>query len=75
MATTLLLKLIKRLENTNIRFLEATVTPTNKPSNNLFKGLAKKLETEYTQYECFSEDQFPDPSHEAEIAYRIGPLK
>ncbi|WP_244943850.1 diaminobutyrate acetyltransferase [Siminovitchia fortis] len=75
LATTLLLKLIKRLEHTNIRFLEATVTPSNAPSNNLFKGLAKKLETRYTKYECFSEEQFPDPSHEAEIAYRIGPLK
>ncbi|VEF46286.1 diaminobutyric acid acetyltransferase [Bacillus freudenreichii] len=75
LATTLLIKLIKRLENTNIRYLEATVTPTNEPSNNLFKGLADKLGTEYTKYECFSEEQFPDPSHEAEIAYRIGPLE
>lgn len=75
LATALIMKLLNRLEGQNVRFIEATVTPTNIASNRLFKGLAKKLGTDYKTFECFGEDQFPDPSHEAEIAYRIGPLK
>lgn len=76
MATALLMNLISRLDDQQeIRYVEATVTPTNRPSNSLFKGLAKKLGTSYELYECFSEDQFPDPSHEAEMAYKIGPIK
>lgn len=75
LATALMMKLLKRLEHQNVRFIEATVTPTNIASNRLFKGLAKKLGTDYQTFECFGKDQFPDPSHEAEMAYRIGPLK
>ncbi|WP_307786874.1 diaminobutyrate acetyltransferase [Pseudogracilibacillus auburnensis] len=75
LATKLIDQLLRQLEEENVRFLEATVTPTNIPSSKLFKGIAKKRETNCAIFECFSEDQFPDPSHEAELTYRIGPLK
>lgn len=74
LATKLISRLISKLKNQNIRYIEATVTPSNEPSSNLFKGLAKKYETKCEIFECFSEDQFPDPSHEAELAYQIGPI-
>lgn len=74
LATKLIMKLINKLKSQNIQFIEATVTPSNKPSSNLFKGLAKRYETDCEIYECFSKDQFPDSSHEAEFAYKIGPL-
>lgn len=75
LATKLIMQLVSKIKKQNIQFIEATVTPSNKPSSNLFKGLAKRYETECDIFECFSEDQFPDSSHEAEYAYKIGPLK
>lgn len=75
LATSLLVNLLKQLEDEGIHYLEATVTPSNVPSKNLFTGLADKLETNCEVNECFSADQFPDSTHEPEFTYRIGPLK
>lgn len=75
LATKLIEQLLNQLEKEKVNYLEATVTPSNIPSSNLFKGIAKKNNTNCTIFECFSEDQFPDPSHEPEMTYRIGPLK
>lgn len=76
LATKLIEQLIKQLdEHEGIHYLEATVTPSNIPSSKLFQGIAKKKDTECTISECFSEDQFPDPNHEAELTYRVGPFK
>ena len=75
LATNLLMNLLKQLEKKDIRYVEATVTPSNVPSHRFFKGLANKLETGCEITECFSSDQFPHGSHEPELTYRIGPLK
>lgn len=56
--------------------MEATVTPTNDASRNLFKGFARR-----TGSECvitpsfFREEDFPalEPKHAAEDLFRIGP--
>lgn len=74
LATKLIVQLLNKLDEEKVRFLEATVTPSNIASSKLFKGLATRYETGCTIFECFSEDQFPEPSHEAELTYRIGPL-
>ncbi|WP_081243652.1 diaminobutyrate acetyltransferase [Sporosarcina sp. P33] len=58
----------------NIRYLEATVTPSNIPSTKLFKGLARDLQTECTITEGYTEDQFPGGGHESEELFRIGPF-
>lgn len=75
LATKLINQLLSQVKEENVRFLEATVTPSNIPSSNLFKGIAKKHGTDCKVFECFSKDQFPDASHEVEMTYRIGPLK
>lgn len=75
LATKLIEQLLEQLRDDDVKYLEATVTPSNVPSSNLFKGIAEKQKTECTISECFSEDQFPDPSHEAELTYRVGPFK
>lgn len=74
LATKLIEQLLLKLQGENVSYLEATVTPTNIPSSNLFKGIAKKQQTNCTIYECFSEDQFPGTDHEAELTYRVGPF-
>jgi len=74
LATKLIDQLLKQLRHENIRYLEATVTPSNLPSSNLFKGIAQKYETNCKIFECFSKEQFPDMSYEEEYTYRIGPF-
>lgn len=75
LATTLIHQLLSQLENEDVTYLEATVTPSNTASSNLFKGMAKKYQTNCAIFECFSEEQFPTEGHEAELTYRIGPIK
>src|SRR5699024_696335 len=76
LATKLIQQLIQQIDQeTDVRYLEATVTPSNVPSSKLFQGLAKKHKTDCSIFECFSEEQFPGPDHEAELTYRVGPLK
>lgn len=70
--TKLLDKLLEDCENVN--YLEATVTPSNQPSESLFRGIAKKNGANCEVFECFSEDHFPESGHEPELTYRIGPL-
>lgn len=75
LATKLIIELLRHVrKNKNVRYLEATVTPSNVPSSKLFKGIAKRLATDCVIKECFSEDLFPDGTHERELSYRIGPF-
>ncbi|WP_228548393.1 diaminobutyrate acetyltransferase [Sporosarcina obsidiansis] len=57
-----------------IRYLEATVTPSNIPSTRLFKGLARDLQTDCVITDGYTEDQFPSGAHESEKLFRIGPF-
>lgn len=76
LATKLIRQLIDQADREkDVRYLEATVTPSNVPSSKLFQGLANKYDTDCSISECFTEDQFPDPDHEAELTYRIGPIE
>lgn len=73
---SLLLELLKR--NEHYRFLEATISPSNKASQALFHKLAEELDTECQVFECFSADLFPlehtNSRHETELTHRIGPF-
>jgi len=70
----LLRELLKQSSGKGIQYVEATISPSNLPSTSLFKGLARDLSTKYESSECFSPNLFPEPGHEAEITYRIGPF-
>jgi L-2,4-diaminobutyric acid acetyltransferase len=56
------------------RYLEATVTPSNRPSAALFRALARDLGSPCTITKGFPSEAFPGESHEAERLFRIGPL-
>ncbi|PTX58458.1 diaminobutyrate acetyltransferase [Melghirimyces profundicolus] len=71
----LLKSLLSRDACSEVRYLEATVSPSNLPSQSLFKGLAKDMKAQCTISECFSENMFPDQGHESEWTYRIGPFE
>lgn len=58
----------------NVNYLEASVTPSNKPSQGLFRAFAKKSGTTCRKLPFFPSEFFPEP-HESEHLYRIGPIE
>ncbi|WLR52782.1 diaminobutyrate acetyltransferase [Bacillus tianshenii] len=72
-------KILKALLNSeackDVSYLEATVSPSNIPSESLFRGMADKFETDCEVTGCFKEDDFPGDEHESERLFRIGPIK
>ncbi len=73
-ASKMLDALLAREGCKQIRYLEATVTPSNNASQSLFHRLAHDHNTECEVTECFSEELFPGDEHEAELTFRVGPL-
>jgi L-2,4-diaminobutyric acid acetyltransferase len=76
LAKRLLHELLKLPACANVRFVEATVTPSNVASRRLFAALARDVEAELniaTGYEACQLSA--EPSHEAEELFRIGPLQ
>ncbi|MGP4069545.1 diaminobutyrate acetyltransferase [Halobacillus sp. B29] len=73
LATRMIDHIVERHEDVN--YIEATVSPSNKPSQQLFQGYAKKKEVSCDISVCFEEDDFPGEDHEQENTFKIGPLK
>jgi L-2,4-diaminobutyric acid acetyltransferase len=57
-----------------VRTMLTTVTPSNAPSQALFRSFARGVDAEVAVTEHFGEDHFPEGGHEAEELYRIGPF-
>lgn len=73
-ASRILNALLEREVCKDVKYLEATVTPSNKASQSLFRRLAREHNTACVVKECFSEDLFPENGHEEELTFRIGPF-
>ncbi|WP_272506016.1 diaminobutyrate acetyltransferase [Natronobacillus azotifigens] len=73
-ASKLLQALLDQQKSNQIRFVEATITPSNKASQTLFKKFARKHQTDCLIQPFFTEDLFPDNSFEEELKFRIGPI-
>ena len=74
LASRMLLEVLRRPENRQARFVEATIGPSNKASLALFTGLARRYGTEIRQQGGFTPEMFPGAGHEAEDLYIIGPF-
>ncbi len=70
----MLFELLGRTACEEVHYVEATVSPSNNPSQNLFKGLAEKLGAECVISDYFSSTDFPEEGHEDELMFRIGPF-
>ncbi len=70
----LLQELLGRKACENIHYLQTTIAPSNYASQSLFKGLARDLNCSVQVTNYFSADLFPEPGHEAEQQYQIGPF-
>lgn len=58
-----------------VRYMEATVTPSNAASMALFGGLARDLDADFDVSSCFRADQFPPgQDHQPEDLVHIGPF-
>ena len=75
-AQAMLTELTNRLRPAGCRFLEATVTPDNRPSAALFTGFARALGLPLdNRTVLFSDRDFPAGTpHQPEVLYRIGPF-
>lgn len=71
----LMQSLLQRIECKQVRFVEATINPSNLASQKLFRTLAKQHGTECKTSHFFSKDLFSSSSHEEELLFRIGPLR
>lgn len=58
----------------SVRFVEATVTPTNTNSLRLFQSLAEDLSAEFAVAPCFGQEHFGGGDHEKEDLIVIGPF-
>lgn len=74
-AGRLLEHLLARPHLNGIRFIEATVNPSNNASRNLFASLARKHDCDMHESMLFEEQLLGDEGHEAEIMLRVGPIK
>lgn len=74
-ATNMLKWLLCQLSYANIRILETTTSPSNHASQAMFKNFAKKYQAKCDTSEFLDISMFGDQIHEAEILFRIGPLK
>lgn len=61
--------------NSEIRYLEATIAPSNLSSKRLFEKWSVSRKTTLIISDGFGLDCFPDQQHEKEELYRIGPLE
>ncbi len=58
----------------DIRFVEATISPSNIASRALFISWAQSRGSSVTLRSCFEKECFPGNEHEREDLFRIGPL-
>lgn len=74
LARQLLTHLIERPAATPVRYLEATVAPSNKASQRLFRGLAHACAVRCEERPGFEPEHFGDTEHEPEALFCVGPF-
>ncbi|MCZ7528317.1 MAG: diaminobutyrate acetyltransferase [Acidimicrobiia bacterium] len=68
--------LVDRLLARGVRWVEATVTPSNRASLRFFRSFARGRGAECREDELFGVEAFPpEAPHEEELLLRIGPLE
>ena len=74
LARKLLNFLIHRPGQSPVRYLEATVAPSNEASQRLFRGFAKSEGVPCEVRPCFTAEHFGGNQHEPEALFRVGPF-
>lgn len=66
--------LLQRRNLKGIRFVEATVNPSNDASRSLFRALSRECGCHYEESLIYPADMFGDGDHEQENLLRVGPI-
>ncbi len=66
--------LLYQIKAKNVRYLEATINPSNDTCKNNMTSLAQLLHTDCVSQVLFNEEDFENDGHETEILYRVGPI-
>lgn len=74
LGTQLLTEVLNRASCAGVRYIEATISPSNTASRSLFHRLAERLKTTVCESEGYSSELFPEGLHEDEKLFRIGPF-
>ena len=74
LATRMLQNILNREELIKVKFIEATITPSNKNSRKLFQHLAEQLKADYKESPYLNRELFGDSNHEEENLLHIGPI-
>ncbi len=74
LAKKLMKNILTREENSDIKYIHTTVSPSNKSSVRAFEKLAEELNTGMKAMSFFEKDDFIN-QHEEEVLYEIGPFK
>ncbi len=73
-AGSMLAELLERPACAGVRYIETTVSPSNRASRRVFERFAEERRLGFADEEFLTASMFGDEQHEAEILYRIGPL-
>jgi L-2,4-diaminobutyric acid acetyltransferase len=68
------LLLLNQLKKSGVKYIEGTVNPSNPVSKSNFQELATYLNTNCNETPLFSEEDFENDGHEAEVLLRVGPI-
>ena len=74
LAKGMIRSILGREENRKIKYIEASVTPSNAKSRSFFDSLARSYNCACTEDNFISEAEFAGTSHETERLIRIGPI-
>jgi L-2,4-diaminobutyric acid acetyltransferase len=66
--------LLHQIRLAGAKYFEGTINPSNKASEHNYQKIAQLLNTQYQVKMLFSEEDFGNDGHEAEVLYRIGPI-
>jgi L-2,4-diaminobutyric acid acetyltransferase len=66
--------LLYQLRLTGAKYFEGTVNPSNEASKKGYFALANLLKANLESILLFTEEDFGNEGHEAEVLYRIGPI-
>lgn len=74
LATRMLQHILDRPLCNSVRYLETTITESNKPSWALFNALSSKLNTKLHSSIMFDREKHLDNAHDTEMLVKIGPF-
>lgn len=66
--------LLEQIKIAKATYFEGTINPSNEASKRSYCKLAELLGTKCEKHMLFTEEDFENEGHEAEVLYRIGPI-